>query len=243
MTVFYLLSFVLGTCAGSFVQCVTERRLKGLPIGGRSRCDSCGAVFHWYDLLPILSWFMLKGRCRYCGADIPKTSLLVEVLMGSMYGLVGYVYGLSFYTVFLWTVCAVVVSLSIEDIHQYTIHDGYHVCLILIRAFYAVINRERVFILFAGEALVVLLFIFFLAKAMQFLLHKVCLGMGDVKLLGCIGLFAGIEGTMLVCFLASFAALVTAGILKENKIPFGPFLGGALFVVLTACGGMVYCIH
>ena len=45
MTVFYLLSFVLGTCAGSFVQCVTERRLKGLPIGGRSRCDSCGAVF------------------------------------------------------------------------------------------------------------------------------------------------------------------------------------------------------
>lgn len=243
MTVFYLLSFVLGTCAGSFVQCVTERRLKGLSIGGRSRCERCGAVLHWYDLVPVVSWCMLKGRCRYCRADIPKTSLLVEVLLGSMYGLVGYVYGLSLYTVFLWIVCAVVVSLSIEDIHQYTIHDGYHVCLILIRLFYAVLTREEGFIVYVVEAILSMAFIFLLSFAMQCLLHKVCLGMGDVKLLGCIGLFTGIQGTMVVSALASFTALVAAGVLKVNKVPFGPFLGGALLVVLTACGGMIYCIH
>lgn len=243
MTVFLLLSFVFGTCVGSFVQCVTERCLKGESVTGRSRCDACHTKLKCYDLCPVVSWLVLHGKCRYCGADIPKSAVFVEVLMGVLYAYAGDSYGLSAFTVLFWCVSAVIVSLSIEDIHQLTIHDVYHVLLVMIRVIYAIVVKESGFVLFIIEAAIVTCFMFCLARAMQCLLHKVCLGMGDVKLLGDIALFVGLQGTMSVCALASFVALIVACTLRKAKLPFGPFLGGALLVVLTACGGMVYCIH
>lgn len=243
MAVFCLLSYVTGTCMGSFVYCVTERILNHKFINGRSCCDSCQHVLHWYDLLPVVSWCALKGKCRYCGGKISVMCVIAEQLMGIVYGLVGYLYGFSAFTVLLWGVTAAVLSLSIEDIRQYTIHDGYHVLLVLMRVIYAVSTNEEEFLYYLPGALLVTCFVFFLAQVMHRVMHKVCLGMGDVKLTGCIALYTGAEGTWMVFALASFAALVMAVIMKRNKVPFGPFLGGAMLVVLTACGGMVYCIH
>ncbi len=240
MTVF---SFVLGACMGSFVFCLTNRRLDGRTQGGRSCCDRCHAILHWYDLVPVVSWLCLKGRCRYCGGKIPVTSVIVESLMGVLYALTCSVYGISSFTILLLCLMAVVMSLSIEDIHQYTIHDVHHVLLIVCRVVYAIALQERTLFLFVVDGIVVMAGVYVLSWIMQQLLHKECLGMGDVKLLGCIGLYAGIEGTWLVCALASFSALVVAMVLRKNKLPFGPFLGWGLLVVLTACGGMVYCIR
>lgn len=233
MTVF---SFVLGTCTGSFVLCVTNRLLDGKPIGGRSHCDRCKHELSWYDLVPVVSWIAMRGRCRYCRGKIPVSFVGVEVLMGILHAVIGYRYGVSSFTVLLWCLMAVVLSLSIEDINKYTIHDGYHVLLVLCRVVYAVVEKEKYFLLFVVEGLLVMAGIYVLSVIMQQLLHKVCLGMGDVKLLGCIGLYVGIEGSWLVCAAASFAALVVAAVLKKNKLPFGPFLGWAFLVVLTACG-------
>ena len=71
-------AFVLGAAIGSFLGVVIERVPKHESIGGRSQCV-CGRQLTWWENIPIVSWLMLRGRARCCGARIPAWYLLVEV--------------------------------------------------------------------------------------------------------------------------------------------------------------------
>ena len=84
-----LLHVLIGTCFGSFLQVVVSR-----PdwMHGRSRCDICGYVLHWYDLIPILSYCFLRGRCRNCGKKISITHLYAELIMGIGFGIIGWLF-------------------------------------------------------------------------------------------------------------------------------------------------------
>lgn len=66
------ITFILGCCLGSFADCMAVRLVSGQSVlSGRSHCDSCGHVLGVLDLFPVLSWLLLKGKCRYCGAKDP----------------------------------------------------------------------------------------------------------------------------------------------------------------------------
>ena len=61
------ITFILGCCLGSFADCAAVRLVSGQSVlSGRSHCDSCGHVLGVLDLFPVLSWLLLKGKCRYC---------------------------------------------------------------------------------------------------------------------------------------------------------------------------------
>ena len=80
------LAFVGGLMTGSFVGLVAHRVPRGTSIvGGRSVCDSCGAQIAAYDNVPVLSWLVLRGRCRSCRARIPLRYLLVELALGAAF--------------------------------------------------------------------------------------------------------------------------------------------------------------
>lgn len=74
--------FILGTVLGSFVKALADRSLTNKSFLGRSYCPKCKSKLHWYDLLPIVSYLILRGRCRYCGDRIGVEYLVVEVGMG-----------------------------------------------------------------------------------------------------------------------------------------------------------------
>lgn len=78
--------FILGTILGSFVKALADRSLTKRTFWGRSYCPHCKKILQWYDLLPILSYISLKGRCRYCGDKIGMEYLVVEVVMGALVG-------------------------------------------------------------------------------------------------------------------------------------------------------------
>ena len=83
-----LLLFLLGLCVGSFLNVVIERLPQGQGmVGGRSRCPSCGHVLAGRDLAPLLSFVLLKGRCRYCQQKISWQYPLVELATGSLFAL------------------------------------------------------------------------------------------------------------------------------------------------------------
>lgn len=69
---------IVGGCIGSFLNMCVVRIPQGLTIGGGSRCDSCLAPIRWYDNLPVASWFVLRGRCRNCGAGFSIRHAVVE---------------------------------------------------------------------------------------------------------------------------------------------------------------------
>ena len=74
--------FILGCCIGSFVNVVFSRKDW---YKGRSRCDECGYVLKWYDLIPVLSFLMFKGKCRMCKTKIDGSHLVSELMMGATF--------------------------------------------------------------------------------------------------------------------------------------------------------------
>ncbi|MDO8498455.1 MAG: prepilin peptidase [bacterium] len=74
--------FVLGTILGSLAKALADRSTKKVSFWGRSYCLSCKRKLAWYDLFPVLSYLLLKGRCRYCHKKIPSLNLGVEIVLG-----------------------------------------------------------------------------------------------------------------------------------------------------------------
>ena len=74
--------FMLGCCIGSFVNVIFSRKDW---YKGRSRCDECGYVLKWYDLIPVVSFLMLRGKCRKCKCKIDRSHLISELMMGAAF--------------------------------------------------------------------------------------------------------------------------------------------------------------
>ncbi len=87
LRIFWLgVGFILGLCLGSFIKVLADRSLKGKTFRGRSYCAHCKYKLAWYDLLPVVSFLILGGKCRYCKKSFAAEHLLVEVLMGLIIG-------------------------------------------------------------------------------------------------------------------------------------------------------------
>lgn len=85
-----LFLFVFGTIVGSFLNVVILRYGTSLGLGGRSQCFSCGKKLHAHELIPVLSYFFLRGKCSECRARISSQYVWVELLTGLVFALVGY---------------------------------------------------------------------------------------------------------------------------------------------------------
>lgn len=84
MDFFTFSGFILGTILGSFNKALADRSLTKRSFWGRSYCESCHKKLSWYDLIPILSYLQLGGRCRYCKINLSPEYLLVELVMGAL---------------------------------------------------------------------------------------------------------------------------------------------------------------
>lgn len=74
---------LIGACMGSGILCCIMRQKNGESwVKGRSHCDSCGHILGFLDLIPIVSYLMHEGKCRYCGAKIPEECLIAELISG-----------------------------------------------------------------------------------------------------------------------------------------------------------------
>ena len=205
--------FLFGACLGSFVHCLAYR-LATSNHSKRSMCTACGHMLAWYELVPILSWLMGKGRCRHCHARIPIDVLLAELSTGI-------ICMLGFPTV-VWSI---LLFLNIHDLYDRTIPDLCHALLILIWGC-TEWNNMRL-----GEGIGMMVFFGILAWGMHMYKGETCLGGGDIKLIGVCTLFLGVEGGWMMTMLASVIALVHMTIMQKRTIPFGPFLSLVFYVL------------
>ena len=120
------LGFVLGAVIGSFLNVVVYRLPKGESVvHPPSRCPVCGHRLGALDMVPILSWLVFRGRCRYCGAPVSARYPLVEALTGGLFALAAWLHpvpdaGL----VLVWAFTALLIALSFIDIDHYVLPDG-----------------------------------------------------------------------------------------------------------------------
>ncbi len=234
------ITFVLGCCLGSFADCMAGRLLSGEPVfAGRSHCDHCRHVLGALDLVPVLSWVLLKGRCRYCQTKVPAESTIVELISGFACCLVVYRYDLSVLAlrgILLWVV---LLTLTLTDLHQWIIPDRLQVAGCVIFLVTALFLPDPLSAILKGFLLGIALGGGMLCLSLLYdrLSGKESLGGGDIKLFFMTGLYLGSAWEILFYLILScLLGLAFALVRQEKRLPFGPAIAAACFVMLLYGG-------
>lgn len=224
--------FILGTIIGSFLNVVIYRIPEGKSIiyPPNSFCPKCGHKLSPLDLVPVLSWLFLKGRCRYCGEPISIQYPLVELLTGTLYVLVFSAFGLDIKTITGLILVSVLIAVSFIDIKYREIPTE-----IIITGFILVL-AVYVFSLATGimelqEFLNYLYGFLFAAAVMLIFVLPGWMGGGDFKLSAFIGFVLGLKLTVVFLFFSFVIGGLVSGIqvifteksIKEY-VPFAPYL-------------------
>jgi leader peptidase (prepilin peptidase)/N-methyltransferase len=227
---------LLGAVIGSFLNVVIHR----LPLGESlaspgSRCPSCGTPIAPYDNVPVLSWLLLRGRCRHCGASISPRYPAVELLTAATFAAVVAVSGFDDDLLLELPFVACLIALAGIDLDHKLLPNKivYPMAVYGLVATAIVDTGDLVEHVIAGAGGFLFLFIAVLA-------YPRGMGMGDVKLAGAMGLYLGLSivPAMLTAFLTG--SLVGLGMMaregaqaRKKAVPFGVFLalGGIVGVL------------
>ncbi len=244
----HLLAFILGLAAGSFGNVLIHRvpRRESIVRPG-SRCPACGHRLRWYENIPLLSWLLQRGKCRQCAVSIPLRYPLVELATGLLFLL--FAAQLPGWREFLFylPLLVLVVPLTLIDYNHLLLPNRLVYPLLiaglLLNGWNALLPPAQqilpIWSGLAGGAFAWAVF-YIIAAFSQKLMGREGLGRGDIKLVGALGLYAGLTGIMVGIFLASLLGTLWQGALiisrrrdRSRYFPFGPYLLlGALLAIL-----------
>ena len=244
---FFILFFILGSIWGSFSNvCIYRLPKDQSVIFNRSFCPKCKNVIRWYDNIPLISYLLLKGKCRDCSNKISFQYFVVELLTAITFVIIYYFYGLSISALLLIILSVFFIIIFFIDLKHYIIPNELTYPLMAIgfvKSFDPNLNQvifpNFINSLIGGVVgyLIIWLIIFFYKKFRK----KEGMGLGDAKLLSVIGFWFGWTSIPYVLFFSSAVALLwfTPDLIKKSKkltsqIPFGPYiiLATVLFFVL-----------
>lgn len=199
---------VMGATVGSFLNVVIYRLPEGLSVvRPRSRCPGCAKTIAWYDNVPILSYILLRGRCRRCKMRIAPRYVLVEFVMGALSAALWVRLGLSWEFAIWWPLCAALLAITFLDIDHWWVPDAITLPamgLVLLASFLPGGVKPVESLLGLAPALGV----WGIAWAFFRITGREGLGLGDVKLLALLGLALGPIQCLSVLFLAALQGSV-----------------------------------
>ena len=236
-TFYVIMFFIIGTVFGSFYNVLGLRiPKKESIIKPGSHCENCGHVLSWYELIPIISFIMLKGKCRNCKTELSIMYPLSELFCGILFAISFYSYGFSYNLLIALILCSVMVMVTVSDLTYMIIPDRFIVVpsiLILLIKLVFMGPREFLFSLLWGVLSFMVMFM--IMKFGEYIFKKESLGGADVKLMFLAGVVLEPFLCLLVIIVGSFIALPVSFFLliknKENIIPFGPFLTVGMLII------------
>ena len=231
--------FILGCFFGSFINVLIDRLPRGEDVLiSRSKCDYCKKILKPFDLIPLLSFLLLWGKCRYCRHRLSRQYPLIEALTGFIFA------SLYFYTIlsgsgnigyfiFLILVFCQFLVIYITDLKERIIPDEINLTLLLTVAIYRLFLTPEPFLPYLVSGFLFSLFFLILV----FMTKGKGMGIGDVKFAFIMGLFLGYPKILIAFYLAFLTGaavsliLVIAGKKRmKSTIAFGPFLIAATVV-------------
>jgi leader peptidase (prepilin peptidase) / N-methyltransferase len=233
-----VLAAIVGAIIGSYVGVLVLRWPSGEPtIGGRSRCDTCQRQLAWYDLLPLLSYLLLRGRCRYCEAAIDPVQAIAEWAGAILCGLAFYLLPIE-----SAAVCALLflmlLPLALLDARYLWLPDRLVIVLALCGLLLGGLTSDGAELttrLFAAAfAFAVLEGLRRLFRAVR---HKDGMGAGDPKLFAALALWLSPYDLPLLILIASTLGIALALFVTFRKqpiqhLPFGSLLAAATVVLV-----------
>jgi len=237
----FVLAGILGAVFGSAMMCQGNRIASGENWWkGRSHCDACGHVLTAMDLIPVFSYLIQGGKCRYCGTKLSPKYLITEILMACAFmGILWHQWSLSWEVIMQWGLVCALLGLSVVDFDTYEIPDTYIIFGIVwwvlgvgMEYFAGMDVSYRIKGgLLGGVCIATGLFI--LSLLMDHILKKESMGGGDIKLVFVTGLYLGALNGLFSLVLACVIGLMFVVFLKKDKIPFGPSISIATYLGLT----------
>lgn len=235
-----LFLFIFGLAVGSFVNVLADRWSIGESILGRSHCDHCKKKIVWYDLIPVLSFILLRARCRNCKRKISIQCPLVEIATAFTFLLVYkihiHTYGLEIdpiRLVYQFTIVSSLIVIFVADIKYRIIPDEANIAIGLSAVLFTLIYTPNSLIShFAGALMAAGLFLILVIVT-----SGKGMGVGDVKYVFAAGLLLGFVKVVMALYLAFLTGAIFSLILilvgaktMKSTIAFGPFLTAATFL-------------
>lgn len=244
---------IFGLIIGSFLN-VLVIRWGNKGLGGRSACMHCEKTLSWFDMVPVVSWFLLRGKCRSCATPISIQYPVVEALCGILFYFIGGAALVLPAKLIALTIGATLLAIAVYDLRTTYIPDAWsYTFMALALALQFLYSDDRIFSLWGGPIAALPLFILWLLS------RGAWMGFGDVKLaLGIGWLLAPIYGLAAIFFAfiiggvtslplllfssdswkryanhashkssamwGQWVSKTTAGFTMKSEIPFGPFL-------------------
>lgn len=246
--------FIFGLIIGSFLDVVITRFHTGKSINGRSRCLSCGHTLSWYELFPLLSYLVLRGRCRNCGARIKARLLWMELLTACLF-VYAYVFAASFLAFLIGIVLlSLLIVIAVYDIDHMVIPHEFvfaaFACALAVVA-YQLWPVFDLFALASHAASAAMTFVFY--GGLWIVSKGRWIGLGDAKLAAPLALMlTPLEAFSMIVFSFWIGAVVSVAILliqkllqsgkhhlpflrvpltMKSEVPFAPFMIAAFVLV------------
>ena len=246
---FYIIVFIFGSIWGSFSNvCIRRIPNNTSVIKGRSHCPSCNKLIKWYDNIPLLSFLILKAKCRDCSTTIDVKYFIIELISALNFVLIFYLFGFSSTTILFFILSIGFLIIFFIDLKHFIIPNEITYPLMMlgfIKSFDPNLNLN-LFPNFIDSLIggffgyVIIWFVIFIYKQFR---NKEGMGLGDAKLVSVIGFWFGWISIPFVIFFSSAIALIKVipDLIKNKKnlsseIPFGPYLivGCLTFLILNS---------
>jgi leader peptidase (prepilin peptidase)/N-methyltransferase len=227
--VFLIYAGVLGASVGSFMNVCVTRLPKGESLlRPRSRCPECSGQIAWYDNVPLLSWILLRGKCRQCRTSISFQYPAVELVTAAIWIGMALMYGPTWRALQGSILFSLLLTISLIDARHYLIPDALSIGGLGAGLALSLLPGPPSFltsVIGAALGFSVLLAVGLLG---EWVFKKPAMGGGDIKMMAMVGAFLGPAGAMLTIFIGALAGtLVFAPLSLKTKreVPFGVFLG------------------
>ena len=235
MTEFLITAGIFGACMGSFLNVVAHRSIQNKPWWGneRSICEACGHVLGFFELIPVISWLILRGRCKNCGAKISVRYILVELICAAMAVMIVRRWGLSWACLVVSVgACSIIIN-SLTDIEAGDVFDMFAITPGVIALIIRLAGGKSAFLDGLTGALI--------GWGLIIVISRGGMGWGDATFMCGMGAVLGFKFTCLAFYIGIMAgglwviALMLIGKIKLGKgqaIPLVPFLAIGCFITM-----------
>lgn len=222
---------MFGAVIGSFLNVCILRwgaEPKESVVRPRSRCPRCARGLAWYDNIPVLSWLLLRARCRGCGQPISVQYPLIELATAGIWAYMAWRSGISFEALRGAVFGTILLGIAMTDARAYIIPDEFTWGGLLIGLLFGLLDGWPGLGTAALGALVGFAVLWLVGTVGTWVFKEDAMGGGDVKMMAMVGAFLGWQGILLTIFLGAFLGslvflpLMLAG--RRKLVPFGIFL-------------------
>jgi leader peptidase (prepilin peptidase)/N-methyltransferase len=252
----WVVVFFFGASLGSFLNvCISRWPAELSVVSPRSRCPRCEKAIAWYDNIPVVSWLVLRAKCRGCGLPISAQYPLIELAVGVIWVLTVWHFGITFTALRIGLAATILLGVMMTDLLHYVIPDGFTLTGFLFGVFAPLVALivgdhgpfagpwDALIGACAGAGLIAIV-----GWLGEIAFGKEAMGQGDITLMAMIGAMVGPSRSILTIFLAAgigaavfLLVVLPLGALKAKRagtefepplVPFGVFLAPAGMVAL-----------